>query len=277
MVTAAELLKTLRNGGEISAESGSFDMREYEQRKADRYNRSVGSMPDYDCKLCFNRGDFMRITDDEGRPVEVHERCKCMAIRESIWRLKRSGLEKTVRDCTFEKFIVEHDWQKVMLDTAKAFLADSGDRWFYIGGQPGCGKTHICTAICRQYMYDALGVKYMTWRTDSVELKGMITDQDEYGQRLDELKRVDVLYIDDFFKPVRDNPPTGADIKLAYDIINYRYINRKKTIISSEKSAVDLLSIDEATGSRIYEMAKGYTLTIERGNDKNWRLREAGL
>ena len=46
-----------------------------------------------------------------------------------------------------------------------------------------------------------------------------------------------MLYIDDLFKPTYDDfgkprSPTAADIKLAFEIINYRYVNQKTTIIS---------------------------------------------
>ena len=276
MVSAADLLKTLNPGGENSAESPSFDLRAYELRKADRYNRSAGTQPDYDCKLCLNRGNFMRIIDEDGRFSEVYEKCRCMKIRESIWRLQRSGLDRTIRSCTFEKFRTPEDWQKQMLDSARRFLDEGGGAWFYIGGQPGCGKTHICTAICRQALYAGQSVYYMPWMTKSVDLKTAMYDApDVYNAEIGQIKRIELLYIDDFFKPVRDQQPTGADIRLAYDIINYRYINNLRTIVSSEKTALELMDIDEATGSRIYEKSRGFNLTVARGDGKNWRLREA--
>ena len=278
MVSAADLLKTLNRAGDGSTESGSFDLRAYELRKAERYNRSAGTQPDYDCKQCQNRGNFMRIIEEDGRFSEVYEKCRCMKIRESIWRLKQSGLEKTIRSCTFDRFEAIEDWQKTMLDAATDYAKNGGDSWFFIGGQPGCGKTHLCTAICRDALYAGKSVCYMAWMTKSVDLKAAMYDApDAYNAEIGQIKRIELLYIDDFFKPVRDMQPTAADIKLAYDIINWRYINGLPTIISSEKTALELMDIDEATGSRIYEKSKGYNLTIERGPGKNWRLREAGL
>jgi DNA replication protein DnaC len=44
------------------------------------------------------------------------------------------------------------------------------------------------------------------------------------------------------------------------------------TIISSERSMEDLLQIDEAVGSRIYQRSKDFLLSIQ-GENKNWRLR----
>ena len=44
------------------------------------------------------------------------------------------------------------------------------------------------------------------------------------------------------------------------------------TIISSEKTLREILDIDEAVGSRIYEMAQGYILNISADPAKNYRM-----
>ena len=45
------------------------------------------------------------------------------------------------------------------------------------------------------------------------------------------------------------------------------------TIVSSERNISEILKIDEAVGSRIYERAKEYCLIIEADPDKNFRIR----
>ena len=273
MEQAAQTLKGRLYQALQNCDTASFDLHAYELRKAERYNKTPGTLTDYDCPLCLNRGDFMRITDNNSEYVEP---CKCMKIRLSIHRMRMSGLESIIKRYTFDSFTAETDWQKQIKDKALAYMETgiNDKAWFYIGGQPGCGKTHICTAICRKALYDGYGVLYMPWMTDSVPLKAMVNDEEKYIPAIDKIKTADLLYIDDFMKPVRDLQPTTADVKLAYDIINYRYINALPTLISSEKSVIEMLDIDEATGSRIYERSKGYTLTIAKGNDKNWRLHD---
>ena len=44
------------------------------------------------------------------------------------------------------------------------------------------------------------------------------------------------------------------------------------TLISSERYLSELEDIDMATSSRISEQARGYSLTIGRDRDKNYRL-----
>ena len=88
------------------------------------------------------------------------------------------------------------------------------------------------------------------------------------------LKEVKVLYIDDLFKTERGKSPTQSDIQITFEIINTRYNNKNTiTLFSCEKLIQDLLEIDEAIGSRIYQMAKHYTIEIREDKRKNIRLR----
>ena len=141
------------------------------------------------------------------------------------------------------------------------------------------GKTHLCTAICREFLLSGKKVIYMLWRDEVVRLKAIVNDADEYRELIDKYKTADVLYIDDMFKtgkaPDGSNLKiTGGDVNVAFEIINYRYNNPSLlTIISSELSEDDLLEIDEATGGRIYERSKAFT--IGKSRDRNYRIKKA--
>ena len=68
--------------------------------------------------------------------------------------------------------------------------------------------------------------------------------------------------------------PTGADINVAFEIINFRYSNPQSvTIISSELTEDELIDIDEAIGGRIYERSKA--ITIGRDRSRNYRIKGA--
>ena len=98
---------------------------------------------------------------------------------------------------------------------------------------------------------------------------------------MDDLKKAEVLYIDDLFKGGRDmdgnyKPPTPADINAAFEIINYRYNSPDLiTIISSERILAELNDIDEAIAGRIAEKSKpnGYCINLKRDAEKNWRMK----
>lgn len=220
-------------------------------------------LDDVDCPVCHNTGAIVRIEADGTLKAE---KCSCMAKRVSIRNLERSGLKDMITRYTFKNYTADTNERRKVLNAAEKFCKD--DRgWFFISGKSGSGKTHICTAICSRMMDMGKAVRYMLWRDASAELKGLLTDGDEYQARIKPFKTVPVLYIDDFLK----GGHTEADIRLAFEILNSRYNDSAlRTVISSELSLFEILGLDEATGGRIYERAKGYVIESPR---ENWRLK----
>lgn len=262
------------------SESANASPKDIIERNVKRYNESAGSLnmvDGYNCKKCQNRGNTARCVEENGNVYECYEECDCMTIRRSIARMKASGLEKTIKQYTFYRFEARTEWQKKMIDTARKYVQDGAraGKWLFIGGAVGSGKTHICTACAGRLLYQ-MSVKYMTWPDESARLKALVNYEDEYRREMTVLKTTALLYIDDFFKPIKDDygtkPPTAADIRVAYEIINHRYINNMPTIISSERYISELMDIDEATASRIAEKSNGYCITIGREKGKNHRI-----
>lgn len=257
-----------------------LDIRAIEQADVDKINRERGDLDDgYDCKKCMNRGYTMIL---EERPLGLYKTaipCSCMKIRHSIRRMKASGLEKVIRDYRFEKFSAFQPWQQAMKETAQRYLAEGvkEGRWLYMGGQPGTGKTHLCTAVAGKLLYE-MPVLYVIWPDVSKKLKAVINDAEEYAKQINKLETISVLYIDDIFKPTKDDNgtsklPSAADMKIAFEILNYRYINKLPTILSSEYQIMELVDMDEATGSRIAERCGEYIIGINRDRTRNQRLK----
>ena len=70
--------------------------------------------------------------------------------------------------------------------------------------------------------------------------------------------KMKILLIDDLFK----GSITGSDINIMFEIINYRYLNGLPLIVSCEKSIEEIINIDEAIGSRLYEMSCDYAISL---------------
>lgn len=255
--------------------------KEYEQFKVDGLNNTVGDRDKedgYNCPLCKNKGFVAKVIEVKGGYSHCFVNCKCVEVRNSIMRMKRSGLKDIIKDYTFDKFEDTEVWQKT-LKTAAMEYAKNPEGWLFLGGQSGCGKTHLCTAACREFLLNGKSVQYMLWRDDVTKLKSAVTDSEEYGKLIDRYKNADVLYIDDLFKTGKVDSgfqkPTAADINVAFEILNYRYNNPALiTIISSELTEDELLDIDEATGGRIYERAKK-AFSIGQDRKKNYRIKGA--
>lgn len=216
-----------------------------------------------DCPVCHNTGCI--VTKAPDGTLKASE-CACMAKRVSIRRLERSGLKDAANRYTFKNYVADTNERKKVLYAAEDFCRnDKG--WFFISGKSGSGKTHICTAICSRMMEQNKNVRYMLWRDETVLLKALTTDCEEYQRQIRPFKSAPVLYIDDFLK----GGHTDADIRLAFEILNSRYNDSQlRTIISSEFTLFEILGLDEAVGGRIYERSRGYVLEAPR---ENWRLK----
>lgn len=225
------------------------------------YNSTTGNLKGYNCPLCKNRGDFYVIRDG----YLFSQDCECMKIRNAIREANNSGFDGSMKVNTFDTYKAESNWQEDVLKKAKAFVVNG--KWFAILGESGSGKTHICTAITRDLFMQGKSVKYMQWVEDSGRLKARVNEPQEYDALLDVFKNAEVLFIDDLFKI----EPTIADVRLAYELINYRYVKKLTTIISSEKQLDELMEIDSAIAGRINEMAGNYLIKI-KGKDKNLRF-----
>lgn len=238
--------------------------------RAAAYNSREGNLQGYDCPICRNKGNSMVIRDGCEYMVE----CRCMETRRGLWRLESSGLADMVGRYRFDTFGTKKKYQQTMKDMAEAFC-EVGKGWFFVGGQAGSGKTHICTAIANTFMEQGKTVRYMIWLDEVTKLKALKMDEEGYAKEIQSWKRPQVLYIDDFFKTRNGAMPTDADVNIAFELVNARYNDRNLiTIFSGERTMQEVIDIDEALGSRIYQRCGMYKLSIGRSREKNYRLQE---
>lgn len=59
-----------------------------------------------------------------------------------------------------------------------------------------------------------------------------------------------------------------------YDIVNHRYLNKMPILLSSELEFPEMLAVDEATASRLFEMTEEYTVSVEKDFRLNYRTRK---
>lgn len=276
------IMSRIQKRSGIISENMRSGTREYEQFFVDDLNNKVGNENEkdgYNCNLCKNKTWIVKLVEKpDGTFDKEYGDCKCLETRHSIMRMKRSGLKDIIKDYTFDKFDDVEPWQKALKSAATDY-AKNPEGWFYLGGQSGCGKTHLCTAVCRKLLLEGRQVVYMMWRDDIAKIKGFATDAEQRQALIDRFKTAEVLYIDDLFKTGRNTDgsepkPTAADINAAFEIINYRYNNPALlTIISSELNEDELLDIDEAVGGRIFERSK--SISIAKDRSRNYRIRKA--
>lgn len=235
------------------------------------FNDRVGNLNEYDginCELCNNKGIIYKLDEQD---YEYVVDCKCNKERKIIRNLKSSGLYEDFKIHSFTSFKEETQHHKAMKAKALVFIKDKGLNWFFIGGKSGSGKTHICTAISKELIRQGNDFIYLPFARVMPSIAKDLTNYTshlklEAEYQFEKLKNAEVLYIDDFLKiMVKD---------IVFELIDYRYKNKLKTIISSELNLEEIAEYDEAVSGRIYEMTgRGkYSMTIANAAENNYRF-----
>lgn len=218
----------------------------------------------YKCEKC--RDLTFIINDNEATP------CECRSLREAEAILKHSGISSEFREKTFDNF----DYTREMdlfnaFSKAKVYINESEgktpSRSIMFLGQVGSGKTHLSMAVANKLMDNGVGVLYMSYRDSIMRLKQNIMDEGYYQREVLKFKKARVLLIDDLFK----GSVSGSDLSVMYEILDYRYFNGLPVIVSCEKLVEDLLRVDEAVGSRLLEMSRGFVVEL-KGRKLNYRI-----
>ena len=189
-------------------------------------------------------------------------------------RIARSGITEAFKECRFDRFDTWNDKAAGAKKIAEDYILDfevsqkqtAGNSLLLVGGV-GSGKTMLGVCVLNALLDKGIRVLYAPYRDMVLELKANVTDDEDYNRALTRYTSPTVLFLDDLYKGATANDP-----KYVYDIVNARYLARKPLIVTSELFADKLLDIDEAVGSRILQMAKGYIYEL-RGSGLNYRLR----
>ena len=198
-----------------------------------------------------------------------------MKLKEVKAEWKKAGFRVDMCNYTFSTFKVWNNASKFAKDVAlryfKSFESNRDKRTnsILLCGQVGSGKTHLAIALAVNFLEKKIKVQYMPYRDVVTEIKQNIIDSKNYSRLVDKYKTCDVLLIDDLYK----GKINESDVNIMFEIINYRYLNNKPMIISSEYTMDRILNVDEAIGSRIYEMCKNYIVQIENNVSNNYRLK----
>lgn len=250
----------------------------FSKAECEQWRREKRTADLFDCKVCNNTG-YIPLVEVSGHQFSfILDVCGCNEIHKQIAYMEASGLSKTLLSNTLDNYIAKETWQKKIKDLATSYIKDGFElkRWFVLTGSSGCGKTHICTAIVKELFNKVIPCVYMVWDSEVVMLNADVFNSTVYTNRMNRFKQAPVLYIDDFFKPVgTSKEPSASDIKRAKELLDYRLREDLPTIISSELSINEIIEIDTAVGSRIYQLARDYCVDV-RGNDKNFRLKRGG-
>lgn len=243
---------------------------------------SLNTAPKYSCPLCKDTGWL------EGE--NGYRRCSCQEkiYSEKLW--KRFGVNPSEVK-KLNEYKPYDDTTKMALQKAVQYvknfkkIINQRENSFGLFGQPGAGKSHIVIAIGAALLKDNIPVVYMPYLEAMRQLKANSLDDEYYLSFSSKYQQSKVLIIDDLFKDkikngqlIKDNYGyirglNEADMKHIYPILNYRYINKLPTLISTECTPMDLQELDGALSGRILESC-GDNITIFKGQQYNYRMKK---
>jgi len=229
-------------------------------------------MSSYNCDKCRDSG-WILVPQPHSAPLALSCECREVAMAKNQWIA--AGINPELTELTFANFKVWNQSSQKAKDTAisyyKSFenIRKNRINSILFCGQCGGGKTHLSVALGVNFMKKKIKVVYMPYRDVITKIKQNMLDSEYYGRLISKYKSCDVLLIDDLFK----GKINESDINIIFEIINYRYMNCLPIIVSTELTVDKLLSFDEGTGSKIYELCKSYVVEIEKKRENNYRLR----
>jgi len=143
------------------------------------------------------------------------------------------GNEKAISMTMKEREELHHTWE-----ICEEF-AQIHKSWLLLEGKYGSGKTHLAAAIANYAVNHGVPTLFITVPDLLDSLRFAYADPETtFEQRFDEIRRADLLILDDFGT---QNATAWAQEKL-FQIINYRYINKLATVITTN------LMLDEIEG-----------------------------
>jgi DNA replication protein DnaC len=135
--------------------------------------------------------------------------------------------------------------------------------WLFLQGPYGCGKTHLAAAIANFAVDIGVPTLFLTVPDLLDSLRFAYSDPGAtFEDRFEEIRRSTLLVMDDFGT---QNATAWAQEKL-FQIVNYRYINRLPTVVTSNNS---LPEIEERIRSRLRDPELVTRATIEAPDFRN--------
>lgn len=226
------------------------------------------------CELC---GGTTWIFSKNEQGYDVATPCKCRERVISKRLLASSGISEEDSKKGFKGFNTFNEQPLINAkNTAISYVQNFSNieneriNSIMFCGSSGRGKTTLGLAVANNLISSSVGVRYMPYRDEVTTLKQQLGDSNKYlyEDHIYKLKNARVLFIDDLLK----GKVNESDINIMYEIINYRYLQHKPVIISTEKTMEQLLEFDEAIGGRLIEMSKGYIIVFDKSTP-NYRLR----
>lgn len=189
--------------------------------------------------------------------------------------LKDKELMSLLDNKTFDNFVTDLDFRKQLKTEVLKYCNDQDYKKEIQGnlmlvGSSGYGKTHLASAVCREFVLRGKQVKYVQWLEEVDRVK--YSQFEERNRVFEPLYNAEVLYIDDFLMSGTVTRPSASDINIALKIIDSRVKKGKQTIMTTNWTLEELYEISDLLGGRIQELfTKENIIVIPYHKNGNYR------
>ncbi len=267
----AELLRNMETDNSQEINSRLAEVRQQHEQLLDRNNiPQTYKSPKFDCEKCQDSG-WIAIRDSAasqnyGYDVQRVVKCKCLINAEQQQMLNKlfkvSRLSPAMKRQTFELFrldyysdieLVEEGYSHRQImefnkKLAERFVAKMEQasreeavcevKGLYLQGDPGVGKTFLCSAIANELLKRKIPVLYLPFVDFLYQLRGSFGDRSKKVEEfVDAARNVTVLILDDLGSESR----TEFSQEILFSILNYRTNNLDKPTIISSNYTIDEL------------------------------------
>ena len=232
----------------------------------------------YNCSKCRDTG-FVEVIKDNKKLQPTMKICECRKKDHNKMQWVKYGVnpEMVKRIADYETHNDKTLGKAKTLASNYVFNIDKEIKWISFLGQSGAGKSHLSIGIGAALLNKGYDVAYMPYAEVIQELKRNTMNEEVYKKILNRYLKVEILVIDDLFKDKIRNGQivaelSEADLRHVYPLLNYRYNNNLRCVISSEATPELLKGLDEALFGRIFEKSEDNIVWF-KGPKYNYRIK----
>lgn len=242
--------------------------RRLNQHDAKRY-------PDNPCPRCNGSGWVINYTHEDPTGVKAGsqgEIAPCPVCHDRIHAAKKrlaSGLPEELKEKTLKGYECSEPWQRRALEAAVSF-AKKPEGLLFLGGQSGCGKSHLAAGII--YYVSKSGSQppfYYSWPDLLAAVRRTSRDWRSTDIR-DTLKDCRTLVVLDDFLAAPNGRTSTAALEIAFEIISARTANKLPTVLASPYTAEKINALYSVLFKKIARAAGDRLISIDPDERKDF-------
>lgn len=233
--------------------------------------------PNNPCPSCDGSGWMWvyAFEDPAGGPGTQGTRVHCPVCYERLHAAKNrlsAGLPEELKEKTLTNFEYGETWQRQALEAAVSFARDP-EGLIFLGGQSGCGKSHLAAGII--YYVAKSGSQpplYYSWPELLAAVRRSSRDWKAADIR-DTLKDCRAVVVIDDFLAAPNGRPNNTALETAFEIVSARTANKRPTVLASPYKAEKINDLYPVLFKRIARAAGDRLISIDQDDAKDYTRR----